>query len=66
MLENRTIAIRVAFVYAYTATTLDDVLDVVDMLITDITVSAKALAQKTEFGARELVYELRGKKFRFD
>ena len=46
MPEDRRIATLVAFVYAYTAETLDDALDLFDMLIADIATSAKTLGQK--------------------
>ncbi len=46
MPEDRRIATLVAFAYAYTAATLDDALDVFDLLITDIATSAKNLGQK--------------------
>jgi len=46
MPENRRIAILVAFVRAYEVSALDDVLDVLDMLITDIVGNAKRLGQK--------------------
>jgi len=46
MPEDRRMATLVAFAYAYTAATLDDALDVFDMLIADIATSAKTLGQK--------------------
>ena len=46
MPEDRRIATLVAFAYTYTATTLDDALDVFDLLITDIAASAKTLGLK--------------------
>jgi TnpA family transposase len=46
MPEDRRMATLVAFAYAYTAATLDDALDVFDMLIADIAASAKTLGQK--------------------
>ncbi len=46
MPEDRRTATLVAFAYAYTAETLDDALDLLDMLIADIATSAKTLGQK--------------------
>jgi len=46
MPDDRRIATLVAFAYAYTAATLDDALDLFDMLIADIAASAKTLGQK--------------------
>ena len=46
MPAERRIATLVAFAYAYTAATLDDALDLFDMLIADIAASAKTLGQK--------------------
>ena len=46
MPEDRRMATLVAFAYAYTTATLDDALDVFDMLIADIAASAKTLGQK--------------------
>lgn len=46
MPEDRRIATLVAFAYTYTATTLDDALDIFDLLIADIAASAKTLGQK--------------------
>ncbi len=46
MPADRRIATLVAFVYAFTAETLDDALDLFDMLIADIAASAKTLGQK--------------------
>lgn len=46
MPEERRIATLVAFAYTYTATTLDDALDILDLLITDIAASAKTLGLK--------------------
>jgi TnpA family transposase len=46
MPKDRRIATLVAFAYTYTAATLDDALDLFDMLIADIAVRAKNLGQK--------------------
>lgn len=46
MPEDRRIATLVAFAHAYEAETLDDALDLFDMLIADIAASAKTLGQK--------------------
>src|SRR5215211_4847534 len=46
MSKDRRSATVVAFAHAYTAETLDDALDLFDMLIADIAASAKALGQK--------------------
>ena len=46
MPEERRIATLVAFAYAYTAETLDDALDLFDMLVADIAASAKTLGQQ--------------------
>ncbi len=46
MPENRRVATLLAFVYIYETEALDDSLDVLDLLITDITAQAKRLGQK--------------------
>jgi TnpA family transposase len=46
MPEERRIATLVAFAYTFTAMTLDDALDIFDLLITDIAASAKTLGLK--------------------
>src|SRR5713101_8219872 len=46
MPKDRRIATLVAFAHAYEAETLDDALDLFDMLIADIAASAKTLGQK--------------------
>jgi hypothetical protein len=46
MPDDRRIATLVAFAYVYTAATLDDALDLFDMLIAEIAASAKTLGQK--------------------
>jgi TnpA family transposase len=46
MPEERRMATLVAFAYTYTATTLDDALDILDLLIADIAASAKNLGQQ--------------------
>ena len=46
MPEDRRIATLVAFAYTYSAATLDDALDLFDMLIADIAAKAKTLGQK--------------------
>ncbi len=46
MPENRRIASLVAFVHAYVITTLDDALDVLDLLIADLAGEAKKLGKK--------------------
>ncbi len=46
MADDRRMATLVAFAHAFEAETLDDALDLLDMLITDIAASAKHLGQK--------------------
>ena len=46
MPDDRRMATLVAFAHAFEAETLDDVLDLLDMLITDIAASAKQLGRK--------------------
>jgi hypothetical protein len=46
MPPDRRIATLVAFAHAYEAETLDDALDLFDLLISDIAASAKTLGQK--------------------
>ena len=46
MPDDRRVATLVAFAYAYEAETLDDALDLFDLLITDIAASAKTLDEK--------------------
>lgn len=46
MPEDRRVASLVAFVYAFEATTLDDALDVLDLLIADIAAEAKKRGKK--------------------
>ena len=46
MPEKRRIATLVSFVYAFETKSLDDALDLLDMLITDITAQAKKIGQK--------------------
>jgi TnpA family transposase len=46
MPEKRRIATLVAFVYTFETKSLDDALDLLDMLITDITAQAKKIGQK--------------------
>ena len=46
MTDDRRIATLIAFAYAYEAQTLDDALDLFDLLISDIVTSAKSLGMK--------------------